>query len=137
MKEEFSELVDAISQVIGYVAKSSETIGQTEQRNACEPSHPDQSVDVWFIDPPYYDSVPYADLSDFFYIWLKRIIPEASLNKRTADSQNGLTPKFSNAFGTKHIPLTVHQSHRVSSNHASRVLSNEAGKFSKTLALVA
>ncbi|BAY46714.1 hypothetical protein SAMD00079811_43270 [Scytonema sp. HK-05] len=23
-------------------------------------------------DPPYYDSVPYADLSDFFYIWLRR-----------------------------------------------------------------
>jgi putative DNA methylase len=23
-------------------------------------------------DPPYYDAVPYADLSDFFYVWLKR-----------------------------------------------------------------
>jgi len=23
-------------------------------------------------DPPYYDNVPYADLSDFFYIWLRR-----------------------------------------------------------------
>ena len=25
-------------------------------------------------DPPYYDSVNYADLSDFFYVWLKRSI---------------------------------------------------------------
>ena len=25
-------------------------------------------------DPPYYDNVPYADLSDFFYIWLRRSI---------------------------------------------------------------
>ncbi|MFC1762347.1 DUF1156 domain-containing protein [Planctomycetota bacterium] len=24
------------------------------------------------IDPPYYDNVPYADLSDFFYVWLRR-----------------------------------------------------------------
>jgi putative DNA methylase len=23
-------------------------------------------------DPPYYDNVPYADLSDFFYVWLRR-----------------------------------------------------------------
>ncbi|MFD2717048.1 hypothetical protein ACFTIK_27245, partial [Tistrella mobilis] len=23
-------------------------------------------------DPPYYDNVPYADLSDYFYIWLRR-----------------------------------------------------------------
>lgn len=23
-------------------------------------------------DPPYYDNVPYADLSDFFYVWMRR-----------------------------------------------------------------
>lgn len=23
-------------------------------------------------DPPYYDNIPYADLSDFFYVWLRR-----------------------------------------------------------------
>jgi adenine-specific DNA methylase len=27
------------------------------------------------IDPPYYDAVPYADLSDFFFVWLKRALP--------------------------------------------------------------
>ena len=25
-------------------------------------------------DPPYYDNVPYADLSDFFYVWLRRSV---------------------------------------------------------------
>ena len=25
-------------------------------------------------DPPYYDNVPYADISDFFYVWLKRTV---------------------------------------------------------------
>jgi putative DNA methylase len=34
----------------------------------------DGSVDAIITDPPYYDNVPYADLSDFFYIWLKRSI---------------------------------------------------------------
>jgi adenine-specific DNA methylase len=28
--------------------------------------------DAVVTDPPYYDAVPYADLSDFFYVWLKR-----------------------------------------------------------------
>lgn len=23
-------------------------------------------------DPPYYDNVPYADLADFFYVWLRK-----------------------------------------------------------------
>lgn len=33
---------------------------------------PDVSVDVVVMDPPYYDNVMYAELSDFFYVWLKR-----------------------------------------------------------------
>ena len=30
------------------------------------------SVDIVVMDPPYYDNVMYAELSDFFYVWLKR-----------------------------------------------------------------
>ena len=30
------------------------------------------SVDAVVMDPPYYDNVMYAELSDFFYVWLKR-----------------------------------------------------------------
>lgn len=37
---------------------------------------PDKSAQVVFTDPPYYDAVPYADLSDFFYVWMKRVIGE-------------------------------------------------------------
>ena len=32
----------------------------------------DKSVDAIVFDPPYYDNVNYAELSDFFYVWLKR-----------------------------------------------------------------
>jgi putative DNA methylase len=35
---------------------------------------PDGSFDAVITDPPYYDNVPYADLSDFFYVWLKRTV---------------------------------------------------------------
>jgi putative DNA methylase len=35
---------------------------------------PDDSSSLIVTDPPYYDLVPYADLSDFFYIWLKRSV---------------------------------------------------------------
>ncbi|MDY0171254.1 MAG: hypothetical protein RBS80_32235, partial [Thermoguttaceae bacterium] len=27
-------------------------------------------------DPPYYDNVPYADLADFFYVWMRRSLKE-------------------------------------------------------------
>ena len=32
----------------------------------------DHSIDAIVMDPPYYDNVMYAELSDFFYVWLKR-----------------------------------------------------------------
>ena len=32
----------------------------------------DGSLDAVIMDPPYYDNVMYAELSDFFYVWLKR-----------------------------------------------------------------
>jgi putative DNA methylase len=35
---------------------------------------PDNFFDAVLTDPPYYDNVPYSDLSDFFYVWLKRTI---------------------------------------------------------------
>jgi putative DNA methylase len=32
--------------------------------------------DAVITDPPYYDAVPYSDLSDYFYVWLKRSVGE-------------------------------------------------------------
>ena len=34
----------------------------------------DGSVDLVLTDPPYYDNVMYGELSDFFYVWLKRTL---------------------------------------------------------------
>lgn len=34
----------------------------------------DGQMDAVITDPPYYDNVPYADISDFFYVWLKRTL---------------------------------------------------------------
>ncbi|WP_231636791.1 DUF1156 domain-containing protein [Planktothricoides sp. SR001] len=34
----------------------------------------DKSVDAVITDPPYYGTIPYADLSDFFYVWMKRTL---------------------------------------------------------------
>ena len=52
---------------------SSISVGVT-QFSATNLSHPDNFFDAVFTDPPYYNSVPYADLSDFFYVWLKRSV---------------------------------------------------------------
>jgi putative DNA methylase len=38
---------------------------------------PNESTDIFFTDPPYYDAVPYSDLSDFFYVWMKRTLHDS------------------------------------------------------------
>ena len=35
---------------------------------------PTQSLRSITVDPPYYDNVMYAECSNFFYVWLKRIL---------------------------------------------------------------
>ena len=35
---------------------------------------PSDCAHLVVTDPPYYDAIPYADLSDFFYVWLKRMV---------------------------------------------------------------
>ena len=38
------------------------------------PDISDQSFELVCIDPPYYDNVMYAELSDYFYVWEKRTL---------------------------------------------------------------
>lgn len=42
------------------------------QASSCDRRN--QTLDAIITDPPYYDAIPYADLSDFFYVWLRRSI---------------------------------------------------------------
>ena len=34
----------------------------------------DSVFDIIVTDPPYYDAIPYSDLMDFFYVWLRRTV---------------------------------------------------------------
>ena len=45
----------------------------------------EETFDAIVTDPPYYDAIPYSDLMDFFYVWLRRTL-------------YGLTPDIDAAF---------------------------------------
>lgn len=62
-------------------------IGHVDQRDAAT-GLPPCAPAILYTDPPYYDNVPYADLSDFFYVWLRR-------------SLGGMYPQL---FGTLLVP---------------------------------
>lgn len=55
-------------------------------------------LDVVVTDPPYYDAIAYADLSDFFYIWLKRTLGDIY----PANFATPQTPKSEECTALKH-----------------------------------
>jgi putative DNA methylase len=59
-------------QVKGMAALSAQQMGHVEQADAQRQSI--SSGKVISTDPPYYDNIGYADLSDFFYVWMRRTL---------------------------------------------------------------
>lgn len=47
-------------------------VAGTCQQLAASASVAEHSQDMVSTDPPYYDNIGYADLSDFFYVWLRQ-----------------------------------------------------------------
>ncbi|MDE0681305.1 MAG: DUF1156 domain-containing protein, partial [Candidatus Poribacteria bacterium] len=47
--------------------------GEVYQANACTTPYA-QDNPVVITDPPYYDNIGYADLSEFFYVWLRPLL---------------------------------------------------------------
>ena len=66
--------------------------GQLQAADAQHHPLPDDVADVWFTDPPYYFAVPYADMSDFFFVWYKRVLSDGLL-RYDLDQKGFLTPK--------------------------------------------
>src|SRR5207249_1190429 len=66
MTERFADILGAIG--------SDWQIGTAEQGSATAQRLPDDSVDAVITDPPYYYSVQYSDLADFFYVWMRRTL---------------------------------------------------------------
>ena len=74
--------------------------GQVESADARRSPLPDRSASVWFTDPPYYDAVPYSYLSNFFLVWLKRLLHEDFDQGRFGQLGDGLAPSDAEIIDT-------------------------------------
>ena len=52
------------------------SVSITHQSANNMPQIEDSSVDLVVMDPPYYNNVQYAELSDYFYVWQKRTLKD-------------------------------------------------------------
>lgn len=81
-----ADLIDTLERV--------PAVGNVQRSSAHRSGLPDACADAVISDPPYYDNVPYADLSDYFYVWLKRSIGQLYPEHFGTD----LTPKKQEAY---------------------------------------
>ena len=72
---DFAVTVGNMLRVLHEIAAQGNAHGHVEQASATNHPLPDDAAAALVTDPPYYDAVPYSDLSDFFYVWLKRTLP--------------------------------------------------------------
>lgn len=89
----FESGVELVEKVAGALGLAIPRAGQIQQEDACESSLPDDACSVVFTDPPYYDAIPYSDLSDFFFVWLRRSLPTLTLLRNPFEPSNPLSPK--------------------------------------------
>jgi putative DNA methylase len=95
--------VEWVSKVCESAAKFPNA-GHVDRSSAAAHLLPDDCAQAVITDPPYYDAVPYAHLSDFFYVWLKRSI-------------GGLYPQFLNDVQVpKDAEIVVDRPHELSNS---------------------
>lgn len=69
----WSTCIEYVADCIEVIGRSAGKDGQATQVDAAGSWHEVQGLLV-STDPPYYDNIGYAALSDFFYVWLRRTI---------------------------------------------------------------
>jgi len=70
----WEQAVEWVVRVVEHCEQSADHPATVVQGSALRLPYDDDSFDAVITDPPYYDSVQYGDLSDFFYVWLKRSV---------------------------------------------------------------
>jgi putative DNA methylase len=63
-----------------------------------------KSVDAIVVDPPYYDNIQYAELADFFYVWLKRLFGHPTFLVTISRSSPESATEFQRAFSNELTP---------------------------------
>lgn len=92
----YSGAVDWVARYVthGMSATAQSPAPSVEKRSATRSGN--AGYDVVLTDPPYYDAIPYSDLMDFFYVWLRRGLLGASSEIDLAYAQSA-SPKWSEA----------------------------------------
>ena len=68
-----NQVLDAYKEICALIGDKKNSTITVLNGSAANMKIPGRSVDIICVDPPYYNNVQYAELSDYFYVWQKRV----------------------------------------------------------------
>lgn len=89
----FLQAVEWVAKCVEHLALVPRMVGGPLVLNRSAIDKIDGLFDVIMTDPPYYDAIPYSDLMDFFYVWLRRTVHDMS-PETERHFANKLCPKW-------------------------------------------
>ncbi len=92
----YGSCTEWVAMVVGHssIAGEGNPLSHAQRASAIQ-THTAGDFDLICTDPPYYDAIPYSDLMDFFYIWLRRTL-------------HGLSSEIDQAFSEPIAPKWNH-----------------------------
>lgn len=88
--------VEWVAQVFAHASGAANAVPPPKVLNRSAITRSASQVDIIVTDPPYYDAIPYSDLMDFFYVWLRRTLTGLSPDIDIA-FREALAPKWDHA----------------------------------------
>ncbi len=92
----YGEVLQWIERVVGPLCLAGRQGKATVLQTSAMKFPADGSFDLVLTDPPYYDAIPYSDLMDFFYLWLRRTL-------------NGISDAYDKTFMEPFAPKWNHE----------------------------
>ncbi len=137
----FIQAVEWIARVVEHLQRAAKGAPDTTvlRRSATAPVC--GGFDVICTDPPYYDAIPYSDLMDFFYVWLRRtlngVLPDADtvfadpLGPKwdAADCDGELIDDASRFGGDKALSMQTYENGMARAFQACHEALNPAGRL--------
>ncbi len=118
--------LEVVVEIVGILTSLNIRPAAVTRGSAFHQHYPPSSFDAIITDPPYYDNVPYSNLSDFFYVWLKRSIgslyPEHFSGLATPKKTEAVTDASRHGGNREEAKNTYEQMMRLSFLEAGRLL---------------
>ena len=90
------KIIDSYEQLVDYVDLETPA-GEVVHGDAADLPFDDDSIQAVIIDPPYYSSIMYSELSDLYYVWMREYLNDIYPKSFTSDLTDKSTEAVANS----------------------------------------